>query len=956
MLKAIRKLVLYLMLAQGSAILVCAVSRDQPFDADWRFLRGDAPGADQPAFDDASWRVLDLPHDWSIEDLPATAAAVPELEAVTGEWRFRRGDDPAWKERELDEGAWQAVRLPDTWERHSGYTANNVYGWFRRRVTIPKECRGKEFDLLMGRIDDVDEVFFNGQRIGGTGSFPPDYKWADTVDRRYRVPASFVRGDGTDLIAVRVYDGANNGGIYSTNKASRRVGPFAPGESASEHFTAHTLGGIGWYRKRFSSPGAGRQVSVRFDGVYMNPELWLNGRRLGEHPHGYTSFEFDLTPYLNPAGCENVLAVRVRNEGRNSRWYSGSGIYRHVWLSVRDAVHVPTWGLFVTTPELSKDNALVKVSVEARNTTGATVQARVRARVRGAGGQVLGESEGNVFLAPGETRATERFVEVRSPKLWSPDTPALYAAEAELVVDGKTTDAVSAAFGIRSIEADAERGFRLNGESLKLKGGCVHHDNGPLGSAAIDRAEERKVELLKANGYNAVRTSHNPPSPAFLDACDRLGLLVIDEAFDQWTRSKERNEQDYHRFFTEWSDRDIAAMVRRDRNHPSIVMWSIGNEIPEQFQAEATARRLRGIILSHDATRFVTQAICSDWGKVIKNWDALSDPAFVPLDVAGYNYLPDKYEGDHARHPQRVMYCSESYPQAAYDYWALVEKHPYVIGDFVWTAMDYLGEAGIGHSVLSNEPNSFFMPWPWFNAWCGDLDLTGFKKPQSLYRDVIWRRSPLELLVHAPIADDLTEIVSGWGWPRQAQSWNWPGQEGKAVKVAVYSRCDAVRLELNGRILGEKPVSGDTKLTATFEVPYAPGELRAYGLIDGKVVAQAALKTAGAPKQLKLAADRAEIRADRNDLAYVAIEVADAEGRRVPDAKVPVRFTVRGAGELAGHASAVPNQPASFRGPLRETWQGRCLAILRPVGGAGEILLTAEAEGFAPATVTVRTR
>ena len=946
-----------LLLLQSGAALLAATPRDQPFDADWRFQRGDAPGAESPAFDDAAWRTLDVPHDWSIEDLPAPAGDVPGFEAVTGTWRFQRGDDPAWKDNNLDDAGWQTVTLPDTWEHHSGYTANNVYGWFRRRVEIPADCRGRDFDLLMGRIDDVDEVFFNGRRIGGTGSFPPDYKWADTVDRCYRVPASLVRGDGTDLIAVRVFDGNNNGGIYATNQAARRIGPFAPGESPSAHFTGQTLGGIGWYRKHFTVPaGGGGQVAVRFDGVYMNPELWLNGRRLGERPHGYTSFEFDLTPFLNPAGQENVLVVRVRNEGRNSRWYSGSGIYRHVWLSVRDAVHVPTWGLFVSTPEISKDKALVKVAVEARNTTGVLRQVLVRARVRDAAGKVLGESEGPVFLAAGETRATERFVEVSSPRLWSPDAPSLYTAEATLTVDGRAADTVSAAFGIRRIEVDAARGFLLNGEPLKLKGGCVHHDNGPLGSAAIDRAEERKIELLKANGYNAVRTSHNPPSPAFLDACDRLGLLVIDEAFDQWTRSKERNEQGYQRFFPEWSERDIAAMVRRDRNHPSVVLWSIGNEIPEQFQAEATARRLREAVLSHDATRLVTQAICSDWGKVAKNWDALSDPAFTQLDVAGYNYLPDKYEGDHARHPQRVMYCSESYPKEAYDYWALVEKHSYVIGDFVWTAMDYLGEAGIGHSVLSNEPNPFFMPWPWFNAWCGDLDLTGFKKPQSFYRDVVWRRSQLELVVHAPIADGLTEIVSGWGWPRQARSWNWPGQEGKTLKVAVYSRCDAVRLELNGRVLGEKPVSGDTKLTATFEVPYAPGELRAYGLIKGKVVAQTALKSAGAPKRLKLTADRADIRADRNDLSYVAVEVVDAGGRLVPDAEVPVRFTVRGAGELAGHASGVPNEPASFRGPLRETWQGRCLVILRPAGGAGEITLTAEAESLAPATLTIRTR
>ena len=794
----------------GAASLAAGKTRDQSLDSDWRFLRADAPGAENPAFDDSKWRRLDVPHDWSIEDLP------------------------------------------------------------------PKENSG-------------------------------------------------------------------------------RVGPFAPGESENRHFTANTVGGIGWYRRRFIAPETNTLTAVRFDGVYMNAELWINGHRLGEHPHGYTSFEFDLTPHLNPPGQENVLAVRVRNEGKNSRWYSGSGIYRHVWLTVTDPVHVPTWGVFVTTPDVSKDKALVRISTEVLNSGRMSAPVLVRTRVRDVRGNVIVRTEGTLQLPVGDTRSTEQITEVRSPQLWSPDSPTLYSADVEVVVAGKTVDAVSTPFGIRKIEVDAEHGFRLNGETLKLRGGCIHHDNGPLGAAAIDRAEERKVELLKANGFNAVRTSHNPPSPAFLAACDRLGLLVIDEAFDQWNVSKEGNQHDYHRFFKDWSARDIASMVRRDRNHPSVVMWSVGNEIPEQFRAEDTGMRLREAVLSHDPTRPITQAISTDWGKVIKNWDELSDPAFAHLDVAGYNYLPEKYESDHARHPERVILTTESYPKDVFDYWSLVEKQPYVIGYFVWTAMDYLGESGLAHSLLNNQKDSFFMSWPWFNAWCGDLDLCGVKKPQSFYRDVVWRRSPLEMAVHAPIPLGLSETLSWWAWPNEAQSWNWPGQEGTTLQVAVYSRCATVRLELNGKVIGEKAASAATKLTARFDVPYAAGELRAVGLIDGKVVAQTTLKTAGAPKKLKLTADRPAIRADRNDLAYVTVEVVDANGQRVPDAEIPVRFSVGGSGELAAQASAAPNDPASFRAPTRKTFQGRCLAILRPLGTPGTITLQATADGLQTAEVTVQT-
>ena len=934
-----------------------ADNRDRSFDAGWHFLRADAPGAEAPDFEDSTWRTLDVPHDWSIEDLPPLEkSSVPELSVTVGQWRFQKGDDAAWKTQDHDDSKWQSVTLPDTWEHHSNYTNDNVYGWFRRHVEIPAECKGKDFDLLLGKIDDVDEAFLNGERIGGTGTFPPDYRTAYDASRRYRVPASLVRGDGSDVLAVRVFDGGGSGGIYEVGVKAVRVGPFDSAESEGGGSTGHVAGGTGWYRKHFTLPSAdkGRRVTVRFDGVYMNADFWLNGQALGNHPYGYTSFEFDLTPYLKPMGEENVIAVRVRNEGKNSRWYSGSGIYRHTWLTVTDAIHVPTWGVFVTTPEVSKEKAVVKIASEVRNDSGDEANVVVRARVLNPEGKTVQASESNLRLPGNDTRTVEQLVEMSSPKLWSPDSPELYSAEIEIAASGKTLDKSSARFGIRKIEVDAENGFRLNGQMLKLKGGCMHHDNGPLGSATIDRAEERRVEIMKANGFNAIRTSHNPPSPAFLDACDRLGMLVIDEAFDCWNEGK--NGQDYHLYFKDWAARDIASMVRRDRNHPSVVIWSIGNEIPEQFRAEATAKMLREAVLSHDSSRPITQAICSDWGNVLRNWDQLSDIAFRHLDIGGYNYLPDKYETDHARNPQRVMMATESYPKDFFDYWSLVEKHPYIIGDFVWTAMDYFGESGIGHSTPSNAQDSFLMPWPWFDAWCGDLDACGFKKPQSYYRDVVWRRSQIEMMVHTPLPNGAWERVSGWGWPDETRSWNWPDLEGKPLQVAVYSRCDRVRLELNGKVIGEKPVSAATKLTARFDVSYQPGELRAVGLINGKEVATTTLKTAGEPKEIRLIADRSTLRSDRNDLSYVTVEVVDQNGNVVPTAAIPVRLTVSGAGELAATGSSAPNDAASFHVPTRKTYQGRALAILRPAGDAGKITLTAEAGGLKAATIEVGTK
>ncbi|BDI29256.1 beta-galactosidase [Capsulimonas corticalis] len=929
-----------LLLSAGAAF--ADPGRVRSFDDHWRFQRGDAAGADSPGFHDASWRVVDLPHDWSIEDLPHPAKNGPAAISVTaGTWRYSKGDDAAWKNADFDDGGWASLQLPAL-----NMTEQNTFGWFRRTVDVPASRTGKDLVLSLGPIDDSDETFFNGVKIGGTGPIAGvagqaagDYQTL----RFYKVPAALVKAK--NVLAVRVFNGGGNGGIYNTFDGPPPSGPWDYTQSAGGAATGYAVGGTGWYRKHFtvSKADAGKQISVQFDGVYMNADVSINGKPLGTHPYGYTTFAYDLTPYLNPTGTQNVLAVRVRNTGANSRWYSGSGIYRHVWLNVVNSLHVAPWGVSVTTPSVTAASAQVQVTTDVQNDGPTDQQPLVVVRLLDAAGKVVGTAERVAVVDAGKHSTVTQTIALPAPKLWSLDTPNLYHAEVALKIGARASDQTSVPFGVRTIRFDAKSGFTLNGVPIKLRGGCVHHDNGPLGAATIDRAEERRIELLKANGYNAVRTSHNPPSPAFLDACDRLGVLVIDEAFDCWAQGK--NVADYHLYFNDWSQRDLDSMVLRDRNHPSIVLWSIGNEIPGKDAP--TAKRLADEVRRVDPTRAVTSAFDG------VNDD--SDAYLSALDVSGYNYGPYRYDVDHQRHPDRVIVATESFPKEAARYWKGVTDNSWVIGDFVWTAIDYYGESGIGHTSLSGESDAFNKPWPWHNAWCGDLDICGFKKPQSYYRDVLWGRSKLEMAVHRPLPDGKTENISGWGWTDEARSWTWPGQEGKAMRVNVYTTCPQVRLTLNGRTIDAQPEKGGDGYTLTYSVPYAAGVLRAVGLQDGQEVASVLLSTAGRPKRLRLTADRSKIHADRNDLSYVTVEVLDSHGVLVPNAAPTIRFTTQGQGEVAATGNADPTDLTSLQRPEHKPYEGRCLAILRPKGNAGTVTLRAESDGLEPATLTVKT-
>lgn len=740
-------------------------------------------------------------------------------------------------------------------------------------------------------------------------------------------------------------------------EADKVVGPFSR-QSAGGIATGQTVGGEGWYRKTFviAPEDAGKRHELYFEGIYNQSEVWINGRKAYRNVYGYSSFRFDITPYCNPAGVENVVAVRVLNEGKNSRWYSGSGIYRHVWLLRTSPSYIEDWGTFVRTASATEQSAEIALTTSVVNgDERGTTAYRLQAELLSAKGKVVAGEERRVQIARGDTLRTDWTWQVSRPELWSVDNPYLYTLRIRLWIGKEKADEYSVPFGIRTLGFSVERGFELNGNPMKLHGGCIHHDNGLLGAKAFDRAEERKVELLKANGFNAVRTSHNPMSESFLAACDRLGMLVVDEAFDQWERPK--NPQDYHLYFKEWSAKDIRALVVRDRNHPSVILWSIGNEIGERAYDSglAIAGRLKKEVLKYDDTRPVTAGINKLWDKKRENMLPL-EKAYRPLDVVGHNYMWRFYEELHEQYPDQVMFGSESVATEAAQNWDKVEKHPYLIGDFIWTAMDYLGESGLGNSIEVDpqENEHKFMDWPWFNAWCGDLDLLGIKKPQSYYRDVLWRKREISLAVELPAAKGKVRKVSFWGWPEEALSWTFPGWEDQTLKVNVYTRASGVRLYLNGVPVGE----GKTNdlYTASFQVPYRPGKLKAVELDEaGREGASALLETVGEPVSLRLVADRRKLAADGQDLSYILIEQVDRDGNVVQTSGQKVSITAQGdAGTLIASGTASPNDMRSFQSLTPALFRGRAMLIVRSGKKKGKLTLRVTADGLKEAVINMK--
>lgn len=724
--------------------------------------------------------------------------------------------------------------------------------------------------------------------------------------------------------------------------------------------------GTGWYRKTFSVPAEwkNKKTAIYFEGVYMNAEVFINGKSVGMQPYGYTSFEYDLTPYLK-FGQQNTIAVKVDNsQQKNCRWYSGSGVYRNVWLKVKNPIHIKTWGVAITTPKVTNEKAVVEVKTMVKNETETlqtmTVSTTISIKkVNGSNTISMSTDNGvGIDLKAGEEKEIVQNIEIEKPILWSPETPDLYEAEVQIIKVGEIKagdepiDVVTKNFGIRTIEFSAENGFVLNGKKVLLNGGCVHHDNGALGAAAYDRAEVRKVELLKKAGFNAVRTSHNPPSEAFLDACDQLGMLVIDEAFDGWKEKK--TTYDYAGIFDKWWKHDVESMVFRDRNHPSIIMWSIGNEIIERKEPQAveTAKMLANAVRDIDATRPVTSAMTT-WDN---SWD-IFDPLMAAHDVAGYNYQLHRAESDHARVPSRIIVQTESYPKDAFANWNLVQKHSYIIGDFVWTAMDYLGESGIGRYVYPGEPAGEHWEgnlYPWHGAYCGDVDLTGWRKPISHYRSMLYNDTEkLYMAVREPNPESGAIKLTSWAvWPTW-ESWTWPDHEGKNIEVEVYSKYPKVRLYLNNKVIGEKETGLKQEFKATFTLPYAAGVLKAVGLENNKEVETTTLKTAKSAAKIKLTADRKEIAANGQDLSYISVELTDVDGILNPNAENQLTFTVSGPAVIVAVDNANLKDTDLYISNTRKAWKGKAQLVVKSTKEAGEIIVKVSSSDLKDSTIKI---
>ena len=726
--------------------------------------------------------------------------------------------------------------------------------------------------------------------------------------------------------------------------------PFNPNMIAGQD-SGYLSGGVGWYRRHLdlTADEAAKVVRLNFEAIYMDADVWVNGLQLARHHYGYTAFSVDLTGKVH-AG-DNVIAVRADHPDPSSRWYAGSGIIRPVMLEILDRVHLDPDSILVSTPVATPDRGVVSVKSAISNRSARTQTVELVSRVISGDGTVIAGVRQSLSIGAGARGDAAQTLELSHPLLWSPDSPNLYTLVQQVRAGGLILDERRTRFGLRTVTIDARNGLRINGKPVKMRGGDIHHDNYMLGAAGAPDADRRKVELMKAAGYNAIRNAHNPASQATLDAADELGMLVIDEAFDAWNRSK--RDQDYARFFASDWEKDLDSLIVSGRNHPSVVLWSIGNEIPETGTplGVETAKRLAARVHAIDPTRPVTQAINND--------PPNSTAQAAVLDVPAFNYHAELFTKDHEKLPEKPMFTAESLPKEAFAYWREVETKPWVIGDFVWTAVDYLGESGIGWMGYSEDWQKLG-PYPWHLAYCGEIDATGRKRPAAYYREVLWKSGidPISAFVRQPAGtEDLPDRHLyqvdphhlDWALDDVHPSWTWPGQEGRPLEVVVYSEFPQVELFLNGKSLGRKAVGLETEYRASFKVPYKPGQITAVGYRNGREAGRWSLQTAGAPASANVSVDRSRVRANGEDLAYVTVELVDAKGVPVylQGSDRNVRVTVSGAGTLAGIGNGDPRDASSFQSGERKTFHGRLVAAVRSGTEAGPIIVDIEIDRLA---------
>lgn len=750
-------------------------------------------------------------------------------------------------------------------------------------------------------------------------------------------------------------------------------------------------GGIGWYRKDFvvDKSDEGKNVYIDFDGIYWNSKVWINGHLLGERPNGYISFRYDLTPYIK-VGERNVIAVRVDNSKQpNSRWYSGSGIYRNVRLVTTNALHVDLWGTYVTTPTVTKDNAEIKIETNIKNSSDLSQTFELYSILIDKDGKEIAGINNSESVGVGENISMNQSLKVSNPILWSIDNPYLYKIVTRIEQNGKLVDEYETPLGIRYFSFDPNKGFFLNGESVKIKGVCNHHDLGFLGAAVNTRAIERQLEILKEMGCNGIRTSHNPPAPELLDLCDKMGFIVMDEAFDMWRKKK--SPYDYSQYFPEWHERDLTDLILRDRNHPSIFMWSIGNEILEQWShinADTLDLQQANMVLNFantlnkkdiDAKELHVNSLLTikladiakklDPTRPITTGNNETEPSnhifrSGAMDIIGFNYHENNWVNFHEKFPNQKLIITEStsglmsrgyyempsdsmniWPErwdkpferpvhhcSSYDNchvpwgsthedtWRLVKNYDHISGVYLWTGFDYLG-----------EPTPFW--WPSRSSYFGVIDLAGFPKDIYYMYQSEWTNK------------DVLHIFPHWNW-----------KEGQTVDIwAYFNNADEVELFLNGLSLGKKAKEKDV-YHVFWRVPFQKGTLKAVSYKDGKEVLTREVKTTGDPISIKLTADRQTIKADGKDLSFITVEALDAEGNPVPVADNLINFTIEGDGFIAGTDNGDPTDPNSLKKPSRKLFSGKALAVVQSHKKAGKIILKATSSNLKQASIEINSK